>query len=95
MAELISVTLPNGQTEIINLDYVVKIEGAHQNKSSITIANLVPMLAIPMLVKGPGHPGRNSFSPSNARQIGSTRARPPISSVERFEKSLTLPQVWK
>jgi hypothetical protein len=52
MAELISVTLPNGQTEIINLDYVVKIEGAHQNKSSITIANLVPMLAIPMLVKG-------------------------------------------
>jgi hypothetical protein len=52
MAELIAVTTSDGRTEIINLDYVVKIEAAHQNKSSITIANLVPMLAIPMLVKG-------------------------------------------
>jgi hypothetical protein len=53
MAELIAVTTTDGRTEIINLDYVVKIEGAHQNKSSITIvANLVPMLAMLMLVKG-------------------------------------------
>ena len=54
MAELISVTLTNGQTEIINLDYVVKIEQAHdQQKSSITIVtNLLPMLTMPMLVKG-------------------------------------------
>ena len=53
MAELISVTLPNGQTEIINLDYVVKIEEAHQAKSSITIVtNLMPMFVMPMLVKG-------------------------------------------
>jgi hypothetical protein len=51
MAELIAVTTTDGRTEIINLDYVVKIEGAHQSKSSITIvANLVPMLAMLMLV---------------------------------------------
>jgi hypothetical protein len=53
LAELIAVTTTDGRTEIINLDYVVKIEAAHQNKSSITIvANLVPMLAMLMLVKG-------------------------------------------
>jgi hypothetical protein len=53
MSELIAVTTTDGRTEIINLDYVVKIEAAHQNKSSITIvANLVPMLAMLMLVKG-------------------------------------------
>jgi hypothetical protein len=54
MAELITVTTSDGRTEIINLDYVVKIEEAHdQQKSSITIVtNLMPMLVMPMLVKG-------------------------------------------
>jgi hypothetical protein len=53
MAELISVTLTNGRTEIINLDYVLKIEAHDQEKSSITIVtNLMPMLVMPMLVKG-------------------------------------------
>jgi hypothetical protein len=54
MAELIAVTTTDGRTEIINLDYVVKIEEAHdQKRSSITIVtNLVPMLVMPMLVKG-------------------------------------------
>jgi hypothetical protein len=54
MAELISVTLINGRTEIINLDYVVKIEEARdQQKSSITlVTNFMPMLVIPTLVKG-------------------------------------------
>ncbi len=53
MAELISVTLTNGKMEIINLDYVVKIEAHDPQKSSITIiTNLLPMLTMPMLVKG-------------------------------------------
>ena len=53
MAELISVTLTDGRTEIINLDYVAKIEPRDQDKSSITIiTSLLPMLMMPMLVKG-------------------------------------------
>jgi hypothetical protein len=53
MAELITVTLTDGRTEIINLDHVVKIEAHSQQRSSITfVASLVPMLALPMLVKG-------------------------------------------
>ena len=53
MAELISVTLTNGRTEIINLDYVVKIEPRDQATSSITVVtSFMPMLILPMLVKG-------------------------------------------
>jgi hypothetical protein len=53
MAELISVTTTDGQTEIVNLDYVVRIEAHGRQNSAITIAtSLLPLLAMPMLVKG-------------------------------------------
>jgi hypothetical protein len=39
MAELISVTLTNGATEIINLDYVVRIQAIDESSSAITMTD--------------------------------------------------------
>jgi hypothetical protein len=53
MAELISVTTTDGRAEIVNLDYVVKIEArGHQNSSITIVTSLLPIFAMPMFVKG-------------------------------------------
>ena len=39
MAELISVTLTNGRAEVINLDYVVKIQPIDEQTSAITMTD--------------------------------------------------------
>jgi hypothetical protein len=50
MAELISVTLTDGRTEAINLDYVVRIQPIDEDTSAITMTDGVK--SSPMAVQG-------------------------------------------
>jgi hypothetical protein len=59
MAELITITLPDGKTEVINLDYVMKIEPVDRDQSSITMTDGLKRDV--MLAKG--SPGQIATAP--------------------------------
>ena len=54
MAELIHITLADGKTEVLNLDYVVRIRAIDDKTSEITVTDGIR--SAPMAVQGdPGH----------------------------------------